>query len=486
MEPTALPTDVFESGGMPVPLDTLASKLESIQDFSAGAAVCARVFHSVERDYPPVEIFRLLAGDIPPRWLELVLFCLVDTGYTDLQMALQVLRLKCLRRLYMRWATGAPLSTSEQSLASEVRARLHIDDVPNLLACAHFFRQVAERLFQRQYVHDAHRRELAFLAASEAEALRIRVRRLSASVDLDREQTCARVLPMIRLFEQNVGYTRRLAETIEHGTVHDVGVTTFERNYGTRAMDQLLEALRKQPELEPFYRLLSLQRKTLIPTRALVAMTTLCRWIDEGQGTRTNILGWMCASLLIWQEGKFEVDAGEAIEAIAGPVRNAGAFVEGSRISGNFTSRLYSQWIGHDLLTRPFEHARRAIDGEDEQEETIKQLVRAHVGNDAIINRALDNAKAYSTPGLVEFIATRSRSVAVLSRIASRAELYSGQANGGVPRALMQNPASIPMALLRKFLRPSFFTPRELKSLVSGSSSIRSQIAREILAYLEK
>jgi hypothetical protein len=72
--------------------------------------------------------------------------------------------------------------------------------------------------------------------------------------------------------------------------------------------------------------------------------------------------------------------------------------------------------------------------------------------------------------------------VLVLSKIASRNYLYAGPANAVVPRALLENPSPIPMDLLRQFIKPSFFSPAELRALLKRD--LRPDVLEEIRAYL--
>jgi hypothetical protein len=308
---------------------------------------------------------------------------------------------------------------------------------------------------------------------------------LSATLRIDDTEELVRVLPTVRIFQDNVVETQNLARDFEQGVDSRRPRMTVEAELGAERCDAMLASLRGSPSLKPVVRLVELQRTKRVPTRSLIAMSSLCRWIDEAKGSRLNAPGWMCAALMIWDRGKFRVDAADAAEQIADHVRNGGAWLDGTVVSGSFTNRLYTQWIGHNLLTRPL-HAVAVGEGESDDERVdLKEIIRAHVGNDALVNRVLDNAKASSTPGLVEFVATRSRSIAVLSKIASRSELYSGAANTNVPKALLLNPTKIPLALLRKFFKPSFFSDRDMKHLVDGASDMRHEVALEIRHYLE-
>jgi hypothetical protein len=172
----------------------------------------------------------------------------------------------------------------------------------------------------------------------------------------------------------------------------------------------------------------------------------------------------------------------ESIDQLRDHLVEAGAWIEETVVSGNFSDRPYTQWIGTNGLSRPLD--RKNESKEREEQLTIRQLVYRFFTNASVMSRLLDNPGIYGTHGIVEFIAKNSRSVAVLSKIASNNNLYAGSSNIGVPKALLTNPSKIPLSLLRAFIKPSYFNKVEFKRLVDSNPSIRPEVIAEIEEYI--
>ena len=114
--------------------------------------------------------------------------------------------------------------------------------------------------------------------------------------------------------------------------------------------------------------------------------------------------------------------------------------ISGSSLVGDFSKTSLTGLIGTDMLSRKFG---------SQNEPSVRDLVNACMRNDSLLCRLLCDPRVYSKPGIVERIAHSSRSLVVLEKIASSRELYTGQANNGVPLALLKNPTNIPITILR-------------------------------------
>ena len=477
----APPDDPFVTEGVAPPWRQLYNSLGVGEEFSHGARKCAGFVRAVEEHAKLPELFvKLLDPSIPSKWFEYVLFCLLDTSTPYTQIAKQVLRLKCLRRLLMRSETTGNLSEGEEQIVSELSSRVSIGSVEELYAWAFRIRDFVSTVAQSNDLSQDQRGILAFLIRSEKAALDERVRRISDTIDVYNIKEMARILPHVKTFDENGKDAADLAEAIEKSTPLSRRMLTFEVFAKVGSLEEWIRPLRRDPRLEPLHRLFTAQRTKLASTRSLVALASLHRWIDEAQGRDVLPLWLIERAVAAYQGESFSVDAGRSIELIRGFVETAGAWIEGTTVSGNFSDKLYSQWIGPDMLTRPCALTAAA---HPDPHLSIRDIVAAHVGNDRLIDRLLDVSRVYETGGLVEFIATRSHSVNVLSKIASRPFLYAGAANKGVPKALLRSPAAVPLDRLRHFLKPSFFPPSELSGMLRAGG-LRSEVATEIRSYL--
>ena len=114
-----------------------------------------------------------------------------------------------------------------------------------------------------------------------------------------------------------------------------------------------------------------------------------------------------------------------------------------------------------------------------------RALVMSYMDNDSFLVALLNNPKAASKPGVVSLIATRCRSLRVLSLLTGRREYFTGHANKDVPLSLLMNPAKIPMTGLRKFIHVRYVDKMTLQKLSArGGGQVREEVRREIARYL--
>ncbi len=129
----------------------------------------------------------------------------------------------------------------------------------------------------------------------------------------------------------------------------------------------------------------------------------------------------------------------------------------------------------------------RDIDWTDIHKEkavSYRTLVMTYMDNDQFIFELLNNPRVLAQPGIVPLIALRSRSLRVLTIISTRLDLHTGFANKEVPINLLQNPARIPLASIRKFLHVRYIDKATLARLGGKGSQIREEVRREIQHYL--
>jgi hypothetical protein len=97
----------------------------------------------------------------------------------------------------------------------------------------------------------------------------------------------------------------------------------------------------------------------------------------------------------------------------------------------------------------------------------------------------LNNPKVFQNPGLVEYIASTSRSLSILSRIAKTRQLTTGFANRDVPVALLNSPCNIPITLLRPFINVRYVSLLELKNIAKAKAGVRREVSAECEVYLK-
>ena len=119
-----------------------------------------------------------------------------------------------------------------------------------------------------------------------------------------------------------------------------------------------------------------------------------------------------------------------------------------------------------------------------EQVVSYRTLVMTYLDNDNFIFELLNNPRILSQPGIIALIALRSRSMRILSIVATRRDLYTGYANKEVPVNLLQNPGKVPVSALRKFIHVRFIDKATLARFAGKGSSIRDEVRREIQHYL--
>ena len=469
--------DFINTGGLPIPWNSLEVEFSGTIDYADGARRIAQLFiRSEEHCGADLLLCRLFAAKPKLQWLERFLFGLFHIGISHVQVANQVLRLKNLRRLLLRIENGERVSKTEYLLSRDLRSKIALKNVGEVFSCAYFARNMLVLLFRKEEIHETHRTFLTYLIRAEVAALKERINHISETVDVYNLKAMAKVLPWIRIFDENAQEALDIATIIEQQQQVGRPILTFANALGDSAFDKWGTAVGREPVLKELFEALAMQKRKKIPIKTLIALSSLCRRISDGLGGPQDPLLWIRMALTHFENGRFSINARSAIDAVADFALGGGARIEGTVISGNFTDHLYAQWLGPDLLTVP---VKKSVSSESPHIQ-IRDLVRANVHNDVLIERLLNQSTVYSMPGMVEYLAVHSRSVTVLSKIATASHLHSGSANRVVPLALLKNPTHIPLAFLRHFLKPSFISQGELNMLARNPSGLRPEVAQEI------
>jgi hypothetical protein len=462
------------------PWNHIEDTLETLQDFDMGAQRLSDFFKGKEEKYPPDELMALFMDGSPPqKILERVLFFLFDIGVPDRQTGSRALQMRRIRRLWKRIHAGCALTDSEHELAD--RTEWLFDKDPEAVeAGIQAARDAFKRVLDGETLPEAERKNLVNLLRSEAEGLKDRVNWLSENTDPYNMQTMARILPRLRIYDEAVHEGLDLARRQEEGEPVGLKVVSFEAHMKEGLFKKWLSKMAKRESLARLAALVETQREKKIPTLDLIALSTLSRWTWEAAGEKAGPLDWVEKAMASYHDGgMFTMEAGDSARVLQPALASSGAKMIGTQITGNFGLKSYPAWIGRDLLTKSF------LKGVDEGALDMKAVIMQNITRDSILEALLGNPKVFQTPGLVAYIASTSRSVGLLSKIAKSRPLHSGFANRDVPLTLLQSPCNIPISLLKPFFNVRNIPLIDLKHLARAKAGVRRQVKEEAEMYLK-
>ena len=453
--------------------------LETLQDFDLGAQRLSDFYKGKEEKHPPDELTALFfQGNPPQKAVERFLFFLFDIGVPDRQTGSRALQLRRLRRLWKRKGAGIALTEAESALADK-SGWLFAGGPEGVEAGVRAAREAFQRVLDGQALSGEERAALAGLIRAEAEALQDRVNWLSENADPYNMKTMARILPRLRIYDEAVHEGLDLARRQEAGEPVGQKVVSFESHMKEGLFNKWLSKIGKRESLARLAGLMETQRTKKIPTLDLIALSTLCRWTYDAAGEPSGPLDWIEKAMASYQDGLFEVEAGEAARVLQPALSGSGAKMAGTKVTGNFGVKTYPAWIGRDLLTKSF------LKGMDEGALDIKAVITQNITRDSVLEAFLNNPKVFQKPGLVAFICATSRSVALLSKIAKSRALHSGFANRDVPLELLRSPCNIPVNLLRPFVNVKYVSLIDIRHMARAKAGIRRAVKEEAEGYLK-
>jgi hypothetical protein len=474
--------DPFLKPSLPFPLSGFVSLVESHREYPASCRHLAEYLKKVSGQVPLDEaLIQLMQARLSRVFLERFLLILLEVQPSDHQTAGYALQFRHVRRLLFRVDRRKPLNAAESQLAREIIRALNLHAFADLEP---FCAQAVEAFRTVQALKPAASADLGlllYLLRCEAAAMAERKNWLEGELMPAEPEAIARLSPHLKLLEDRIQRTQELTHRIGRYEPPRDAPMGLENALGPFFFSHFRECLGRRGELAPLLEVIELQRSRLAPTRDLTALASLCRWAHEARGGAGGPLEWIRAALLAYDRGHFRVDLEGALPAAAPLLEEAKSITDGNFALGNFGENPYSTWIARDGLTRPFRSQ-----NPDRLSPDIRHTVIANIHRENILLRLLDNPSVYNTPGLVESVVELSRSPAVHSRIAARTELHAGSVNGRVPVALLKSPVSIPTALLRTLIHPSYVPLAELKSLHRARSSLRPEASEEIARYLRQ
>lgn len=474
--------DPFLKSTLPFPLCAIVSLVDAHAEYPASSRQLADLLKKTSGTHPLEDVMlQVMQARLPRVWMERFLLILLEVQPSDWQTAHYVLQFRHVRRLLLRVDRRMRLNAAESNLAREIINALNLRAFADLEGFCARAVETFRGVQAHQPAASADLGLLIYLLRCETASMGERKAWLEGELAPDDPAAIARLSPHLKLLEDRIQRTQELAQRLGRYEPPRDAPMGIEDGMGPFFFNLFRESLGKRPELEPLRAVLELQRARLVPTHDLIALSTLTRWVHEARGLSCGPLDWFRAALLAYEGGHFRVDAAAALPAVAPLVSEARVETDGDAVLGNFGENPYSCWIARDGLTRPFRSQ-----NPDRIAPDIRHTVLCNIHRDSILLKLLDNPAVYGTAGLVESIVELNKSPAVHARIATRSELHSGSVNGRVPVALLKSQVTLPTALLRTLVHPSYVAFSELKSLYRSRSTLRPEVSEEIGRYLRQ
>jgi hypothetical protein len=311
----------------------------------------------------------------------------------------------------------------------------------------------------------------------EAACLRQRTQHLADTADPYDMKGMARLLPLMRIYDELSDRLEVLHREAVDGVSQapDLGLLKFmgEKEYG-----RALQIFREFSGGQELTDLLEIQRRYQLDPPVLSALLTLARSLrlPRPEATWPEMLSFFLRAasndaVPVW---RFRAPVPPLLTRV---LERAGI----QCASGNI------QFSAAELVLPALldEHT-ASIDlssGKKPPPPDWKGLVLSNITRDTLVTSFLNNPKCVRVPGLVETVVVNSRSLQILSFIATKRELHLGHQNKGVPCALLRSRCKIPMNLLRRFMHVRFISRADLKDLAIRAP--RAEIQKEVGEYLK-
>jgi hypothetical protein len=310
---------------------------------------------------------------------------------------------------------------------------------------------------------------------AEASCLRRRSSHLADTADPYDMKGMARLLPLLRIHDELADRLDILHRESEEGTSQepDLGLLKF---LGEKEFGRLEQVVKEIPGMSEIPELWALQRRLQLDPPVISALLTLGRTLrlpsPDAHWLETILFWYRATDQHAFWKVRFPVQP-----AVARLLVRAGIAVEGGGLSFRASDLVLPALL--DAHTASVDLA----GGRKPPPPDWKGLVLSNITRDTLITSFLANPKCVRVPGLVECVVVNSRSVQILSHIASKRDLHSGHQNKGVPAALLRSRSKLPMTLLRRFIHIRFVSKSDLKDLAIRAP--RPEVLKEIGDYLK-
>ncbi|MBN1761192.1 MAG: hypothetical protein JW863_22880 [Chitinispirillaceae bacterium] len=460
----------------PDPFKLFINSLSSTESFTDNARKTATFIRAnEERCEVPILFKSMLNAAKLPQQRERLLFSLLDISRADFDIVTQALRLRHLRRLFNKTMFfQEALSDKEKELYAHLGTSAGITTIDQVVSLGRLASTWMRLIADGETVGERERELFAILLTSESELLKNRTVWLSENVDAYDMRAIARMMPLLTVCDEQCSVLEEIAGRLVKGGRLGRAILTIEYAMKSDGFEKWLKKAGTEPSLHPYLKLIGAQRSKRIPTIPLIAVSTLSRLLHA---PGTPELTWITHAHSACTSDGFKMETGTSINQVRSRLAGTTVSINGTVLYGTFSDSALTALVSTDMLPIHFEDAAT--------EPTPKELISQCINKDALLMRLLDNPKISGTPGIVAYVATTSRSLAVLQKIATSRELYTGQANRNVPLALLKNPAHLPLLHLRQFINAKYVSLIEMKGILHNPYGIRREIHEEIRRFVE-
>ncbi len=473
--------DPSPKASLSYPLSALFSLIDSQRDYAAACQDLAVFLKRLPEGHPPEKVLdQAVRARFPRVWMERFLFTLLSARNSDWQTAGYVLQFRHLKRLLLRVEKRAPLNAGESALARELISALALSQYPDFDPFCRGAAETFQSLRAGKLAVSGDLGLLIYLVRSECAAMTERKRWLEEGLPTGDPEGVAQLSPYLDVLESRIAGAQALAQRLgSFGALQEAPIG-LEDAMGPFRFARLLDGLAALGS-DALKGILESQRAKRAPTRDLIALSSLCRWVAEARGPGSGPLEWVRMALEAYDHGHFRVQAEGGLPAVETLLREAKVVREGSWVVGHFGDYPYPSWMSRDGLTRPFRSS-----NPDRLAPDLRQLVQANVHREAVILKMLDDGRVRGADGLIEAIVKGSPSPVVHAKIAGQAELHTGPACARVPLALLKSPVAIPPALMQPLIHPALVPFSEMKSLYRNRANLRPEVSEGLRVFLKR
>ncbi len=475
-------SDIVARPTLPYPLSGIFNLVDSHKNYSKSCRDLAEFLKTECNGYPLEEtILQVVSTRFSRVWMERFLFILLEVKTSDWQTAEYVLQFRHLKRLLLRIERHKPLNISETALARELIETLGLSNYTDIEPfCVH-----AENIFKKMQAGEipvsGDLGLLLYLIRCESVSMAERKNWLESNLNSGDPSSVAKITPHLKLLEDRLQRAQEMAARLGgYGPVIDSPMG-FEEAMGPFFFAYFKDSIAAVPELAPFRKILGLQQEKRVPTKDLISLSTLCRWIFEAREIKAGPLDWIQMALESYEQGHFKLTLESGHPAVEALLQEARVERDGDEVFGNFGEDPYSSWIARDELTRPYRSSNPNRTAPD-----LRSLLFENMHRENIILKLLDHPKVHLTPGLIEAVVEAIQLESVHTKIASQQELHTGPINGLVPIALLKSKVNISAEILRNLIHPQFISFTNMKSIYRTRDLLRPQVVEGLGAFLKQ
>jgi hypothetical protein len=437
-----------------------------------------------------------------------LLFGFLEVRRPGVEVMRQIEKLSSLERVALRitsgsWSepdegqeTSAGLITETFRAVSRIGALGHADPEtttrPDLLRemigrLRAWFRRSGSILESGRKLPRAMMETVVAVADLEIRLTERRMSGIASRIDPYDGRGISRLMPILSFYDQDIEHLKTVVSRLDTYYPFQERLITMEQALSTREIDSIEKALRQDADGLPMAEILSAMRSRPLLDRELGYLVSVVHRLAalrarELEAPEPDVLSVLYDVLVHARGGGIDlVMEPEVLDALSGSLDALGVErTAPGRLHAAFREDRAAEFVQPDglphLALRPAEKAANT---------SIRDLVQRQLGNDAFMMGLLNNTRVTGLPGIVTMIAIQSRSVRVLSKIASARHLHTGPANKDVPRLLLMSPARIPVNTLKPLVHVRFVSRVDLERLAKSGTEIRSEVIKEIALYLK-